>query len=337
MLERHRRRMDGVIDIVDALGVRRIDAERVRSRPVFAGRDDLALRERGRQASLVRDDGQIVVSSRATGTPSLDRQRVAQPAAEIPPWRADGVSPGCVQRSIEANEPFVFDSVARHAAPLGVQQVRILLQRQGPRPPASAAGLCPNAPAATRARLSTAIRATRVTLPISKSSSDKAMAFRFVHTADVHLDSPLATLALRDPELADLIGGATRKAFVAVIDLCLVGTGRRAHDRRRPLRRRTNVDEDGALSRRPAADGSTRRAFTTFIIRGNHDAESRITRELTLPESVKVFTGRAEAVSLARGGLEVDGAWRQLRAKARARKPPAEVPPAGSWNPSISA
>jgi DNA repair protein SbcD/Mre11 len=41
------------------------------------------------------------------------------------------------------------------------------------------------------------------------------MAFRFVHTADVHLDSPLA---LRDPELADVIGGATRKVFVAAIE-----------------------------------------------------------------------------------------------------------------------
>jgi DNA repair protein SbcD/Mre11 len=39
------------------------------------------------------------------------------------------------------------------------------------------------------------------------------MAIRFVHTADVHLDSPLTTPALRDPELAELIGGATRKAF----------------------------------------------------------------------------------------------------------------------------
>ena len=47
------------------------------------------------------------------------------------------------------------------------------------------------------------------------------MGFRFVHTADIHLDSPLTTLALRDPALAELIGGATRKAFVAVIDLCL--------------------------------------------------------------------------------------------------------------------
>ena len=66
--------------------------------------------------------------------------------------------------------------------------------------------------------LSTTIGAARVTLPISESSSDKAMAFRFVHTADVHLDSPLATLALRDPELAELIGGAARKAFVVALE-----------------------------------------------------------------------------------------------------------------------
>jgi len=32
------------------------------------------------------------------------------------------------------------------------------------------------------------------------------MALRFIDTADVHLDSPPATLALRDPALADLIG-----------------------------------------------------------------------------------------------------------------------------------
>ena len=43
----------------------------------------------------------------------------------------------------------------------------------------------------------------------------------------------------------------------------------------------------------------------TFVIRGNHDAELRITRELTLPESVKVFAGRAEAVTLSGGALEV--------------------------------
>jgi DNA repair protein SbcD/Mre11 len=44
------------------------------------------------------------------------------------------------------------------------------------------------------------------------------MAFRFVHAADVRLDSPLATLALRDPTLAELIGGATRRAFVEALE-----------------------------------------------------------------------------------------------------------------------
>ena len=63
--------------------------------------------------------------------------------------------------------------------------------------------------------LSTTIGALHVTLPISESSSDKAMAFRFVHTADVR---PYSPRALRDPELADLIGGATHKAFVAAIE-----------------------------------------------------------------------------------------------------------------------
>ena len=66
--------------------------------------------------------------------------------------------------------------------------------------------------------LSTAIRAPRVTLPISGFSSGEAMAFRFVHTAEVHLDSPLATRALRDPELAELIGGAARKTFVVALE-----------------------------------------------------------------------------------------------------------------------
>jgi hypothetical protein len=66
--------------------------------------------------------------------------------------------------------------------------------------------------------LSTAIEPARVTLPFSESSSGKAMAFRFVHTADIRLDSPLATLAPRDPELAELIRGSMRKAFVAALE-----------------------------------------------------------------------------------------------------------------------
>ena len=40
------------------------------------------------------------------------------------------------------------------------------------------------------------------------------MAYRFVHAADLHLDSPLKSLALRDPDLANLVGDATRRVIL---------------------------------------------------------------------------------------------------------------------------
>lgn len=46
----------------------------------------------------------------------------------------------------------------------------------------------------------------------------------------------------------------------------------------------------GELGRLDAA------GIRSFVIRGNHDALSRITRELVLPDSVRLFGGRAEAV-----------------------------------------
>ena len=130
------------------------------------------------------------------------------------------------------------------------------------------------------------------------------MPFQFVHTADIHLDSPLRTLALRDPELAELIGGATRKALVSIIDLCLA----EQVDALIIAGDLYDGDQTSMKTARFLADQLRRldeAGIQTFLIRGNHDAESRITRELTLPESVKVFGGRAEAVALTRGGLDI--------------------------------
>jgi exonuclease SbcD len=130
------------------------------------------------------------------------------------------------------------------------------------------------------------------------------MAFRFVHTADIHLDSPLRTLALREPALAELIGGATRKAFAAVIDLCFA----EQVDALLIAGDLYDGEQTSMKTARFLADQLRRvheAGVRTFVIRGNHDAESRITRELTLPESVKVFGGRAESVALAEGGLDV--------------------------------
>ncbi len=130
------------------------------------------------------------------------------------------------------------------------------------------------------------------------------MPYRFVHTADVHLDSPLRTLALREPALADLIGGATRRAFTTIVDLCLA----EKVDALLIAGDLYDGEQTSMKTARFLADQLRRlheAEIPTFVIRGNHDAESRITRELTLPDTVSVFSGPAEVVRLAAGALDV--------------------------------
>lgn len=130
------------------------------------------------------------------------------------------------------------------------------------------------------------------------------MAFRFVHTADIHLDSPLRSLALRNGDLAELVGDATRRAFVGIVDLCL-------EERVDALIIAGDLydgDQTSMKTARFLASEMARlneAAIRVFIVRGNHDALSRITKELILPPSVKVFEARAEAVELTAGALPV--------------------------------
>ncbi|PZO74398.1 MAG: DNA repair exonuclease [Mesorhizobium amorphae] len=131
------------------------------------------------------------------------------------------------------------------------------------------------------------------------------MPFRFVHTADIHLDSPLRTLALRNPELAQLVGNATRRALCRIVDLCL-DEGVDALLISGDL---YDGDQTSMKTARFLA-GELRRlheaGVRTFVVRGNHDALSRITRELVLPDSARVFGGRADTVHLrTENGLEV--------------------------------
>ncbi|MEZ5935930.1 MAG: DNA repair exonuclease [Alphaproteobacteria bacterium] len=123
------------------------------------------------------------------------------------------------------------------------------------------------------------------------------MPFRFVHTADIHLDSPLKSLALRDVEIAEIVGNATRQALERTIDLCL------------------EEDVDALLIAGDLFDGDqrsvktaiflstqmrrlTKEGIRVFIIRGNHDAESGIARHLSLPDGVHVFTGHGGVVEI---------------------------------------
>ncbi|GGD91710.1 serine/threonine phosphatase [Aureimonas endophytica] len=130
------------------------------------------------------------------------------------------------------------------------------------------------------------------------------MPFRFVHTADIHLDSPLRSLSLRNPDLAALIGDATRQALVAIVDLCLeervdalIVAGDLYDGDQTSMK--TARFLAGEMARLHAA------GIAVFKVRGNHDSLSKITRELQLPPSVRVFGGRAEAVVRDAGGRDI--------------------------------
>jgi exonuclease SbcD len=112
--------------------------------------------------------------------------------------------------------------------------------------------------------------------------------FKFIHAADVHLDSPLHKLDAYEGVPIDQFRQATRRAFENLIHLAisenvsfvliagdlydgdwkdyntglyLVSQMKRLHDARIPV----------------------------FILGGNHDAASRITKTLRFPENVKLF------------------------------------------------
>ena len=129
---------------------------------------------------------------------------------------------------------------------------------------------------------------------------------KILHTADVHLDSPLTSLALRDESLRQNIQSSTRFAFVQIIDTALA----------------ENVDAlliagdlyDGAQrSAKTAAflTGQLERLRTAgipvFYIKGNHDAENPITGEVALPDNVHIFDGRGGKQQLAGKDVWIHG------------------------------
>ena len=124
-------------------------------------------------------------------------------------------------------------------------------------------------------------------------------AYRFVHSADVHLNSPLRSLALRDPRLAEFVGNASRQVFSRIVDLCLdeqVNALLLAGDL-------YDGEQTSMKTARFLAEQLRRldsAGIKVFIIRGNHDALSKITKELVLPENVHLFGGRADAVEIPR-------------------------------------
>lgn len=132
------------------------------------------------------------------------------------------------------------------------------------------------------------------------------LAFRFLHTADLHLDSPLKSLGLRDETLRAEVLNATRTAFSHIIETCIARKldalliagdlyDGEIRDMATPMvlaREFRRLDEAG---------------IAVFLISGNHDAANSITRHLSLPPNVRRFSTKGETVRLEAHGVAIHG------------------------------
>ncbi|RAI57472.1 metallophosphoesterase family protein [Roseicella frigidaeris] len=127
---------------------------------------------------------------------------------------------------------------------------------------------------------------------------------KFLHAADIHLDSPLAGLQARADLPAALLRDVTRRAFAALIDLAIaedvafvVIAGDLYDGDWKDFSTGLFFAEQMARLRRPC-----------FLLRGNHDARSIITRSLKAPENVREFSSRTcESFPLPELGIVLHG------------------------------
>lgn len=131
--------------------------------------------------------------------------------------------------------------------------------------------------------------------------------FKFIHAADIHLDSPLRGLARYEGAPIDRIRGATRQAFKNLVDLAV------------------SEEVDFVLIAGDLYDGDWKDYNTglffasemsrlreagirVFIIAGNHDAGSQISRQLSTPENVvRMSTKKPQTIILDDPGVAVHG------------------------------
>ena len=115
---------------------------------------------------------------------------------------------------------------------------------------------------------------------------------RFIHASDLHIDSPLRGLDRYDGAPVERLRSATRSAFERLVDRALaerVDFILLAGD----IYDRDWQDFHTGLCFRGQMVRLERAGIRCFIVQGNHDAQGVISRQLTLPSNVTVFSSRA--------------------------------------------
>ncbi len=133
------------------------------------------------------------------------------------------------------------------------------------------------------------------------------MPITFLHAADLHLDSPLRGLPDYEGAPLDRVRGASRQAFTKLIE--------------EAVRRKVDFvvlcgdlwdgdwqDVGSGLFFARMMGELNRAQIPVFVILGNHDADNKMTRSLTLPENLRIFsTGKAETLCLEEKRIALHG------------------------------
>jgi exonuclease SbcD len=130
---------------------------------------------------------------------------------------------------------------------------------------------------------------------------------KFIHAADLHIDSPLRGLDQYEGAPVERIRGASRQALIGLVNLAL------DEDVAFVVLSGDIFDSDWVEFRtglffREQMVRLARRDVRVFIVKGNHDAESSISKQLPEVEGVKVFSSlKSETVLLERLGVALHG------------------------------
>lgn len=133
------------------------------------------------------------------------------------------------------------------------------------------------------------------------------MVFRFLHAADIHLDSPLRGLSRYEGAPVEALRGATRRAlenltrlaidrqvdFLVIAGDLYDGDWKDYNTAQFLVRQMSRLDKAG---------------IQVVVISGNHDAQSKLTRQLNLPPNVRSLSvARPETVLLEKVQVAIHG------------------------------
>lgn len=125
---------------------------------------------------------------------------------------------------------------------------------------------------------------------------------KFIHCADLHLDSPFQGLTTKEPSLADRFKHATNEAFVKIIDLCLaekvdfLTIGGDTFDG-------SDRSLCAQILLRDQFERLHKANIPVIIVAGNHDPLSDWLTEIRFPKNVHLLAGdKVEKVPIKKDG-----------------------------------